>query len=168
VLTTLSSMLRKAERRGRIAANPIRGLERDERPTVENGEQRILDEAELGKLLAGTGSYRVLIVLFSFSGLRLGEALGLVWDVVDLEGGFLRVRAQLSRKRERVVEKTAGSRREVVLVPQLAKVLREHRMASRFKSSTDFVFPAPAGGVCCIAWPPAASSARLRTQASRT
>jgi hypothetical protein len=44
-----------------------------------------------------------------------------------------------------LIEKTAGSRREVVLVPQLAKVLREHRMASRYKAPTDFVFPAPDG-----------------------
>jgi integrase len=87
----------------------------------------------------------VLVALFAFSGTRIGEALGLVWDDVDFESGFIRVRAQLSRKRERVIEKTAGSRREVVLVPQLAKVLREHRMASRFKAPTDFVFPAPDG-----------------------
>jgi integrase len=138
-------MLRKAERRGLIAANPVRGLEPDERPTVENGEKRILNEAELGKLLKGKRAYRVLIALFAFSGLRLGEALGLIWDDLDFEGGFIRVRAQLSRKRVRVIEKTAGSRREVVLVPQLAKALREHRMASRYKAPTDFVFPAPDG-----------------------
>jgi integrase len=167
VLTALSPMMRRAERRGLIAANPVRGLERGERATVENGEKRILDEAELGKLLAGKSSYRVLIALLAFSGLRLGEALGLVWDDVDFEQGFIHVRGQLSRKRERVVEKTAGSRREVVLVPQLAKILREHRMASRFKASTDFVFPAPDGRVSCTAWPPAASSAQSRRLASR-
>lgn len=105
----------------------------------------ILDEAELGKLLAGKGTYRVLIALLAFSGLRLGEALGLVWDDFAFDDGFIRVRVQLSRKRERVIEKTTGSRREVVLVPQLARILREHRMASRYKAPTDFVFPAPDG-----------------------
>jgi integrase len=87
----------------------------------------------------------VLIALFAFSGLRIAEALGLVWEDVDFAGGFVRVRAQLSRRRERVIEKTAGSRREVVLVPQLARILREHRMASLYKAPGDFVFPAPNG-----------------------
>lgn len=145
VLTTLSSMMRKAERRGLIGSNPVRGLERDERPAVEQAEKRILDEAELGKLLAGTGGYRPLIALLAFSGLRLGEALGLTWSDIAFPEGFIRVRAQLSRQRERVESKTAGSRREVVLVPQLALTLREHRMASRYKGETDFVFPAPDG-----------------------
>jgi hypothetical protein len=38
-----------------------------------------------------------------------------------------------------------GGRRAVVLMPQLAKLLREHRMASPYKAETDFVFPAPGG-----------------------
>lgn len=68
-----------------------------------------------------------------------------MWDDIDFKGGFVRVRAQLSRKRERVVEKTAGSRREVVLVPQLARILREHKMRSGYSKPSDFVFPAPDG-----------------------
>lgn len=31
------------------------------------------------------------------------------------------------------------------MMPQLAKLLREHRMASPYKAETDFVFPAPGG-----------------------
>jgi integrase len=154
--------------RGLIGANPVRGLERVERPTVENGEKRILDEAELGKLLASTGSYRVLLALFAFSGLRIAEALGLVWDDVDFDGGFIRVRAQLSRKRERVIEKTAGSRREVILVPQLAKVLKEHRLAPPWSQPSDFLFPAPTVGDSYTVSLPAAASALSRRPALRT
>jgi hypothetical protein len=68
-----------------------------------------------------------------------------VLDDIALDDGFIRVRAQLSRQRERVESKTVGSRREVVLVPQLARILGEHRMASRYKAMSDYDFPAPDG-----------------------
>jgi integrase len=45
----------------------------------------------------------------------------------------------------RVPLKTKASRRKVVLVPQLAAILRKHRMASRFKRPQDLVFTTPAG-----------------------
>lgn len=120
-------------------------LERDERPKIETGERRILSEAEMAALLASADGFRTLVAVGLFAGLRIGESPGLVWDDVDFERGFLHVRYQLDRKRQRVPLKTAESRRDVVLVPQLAKVLREHRMASRFKAPGDFVFPAPDG-----------------------
>lgn len=144
-LTTLSAVMRRAKRDGLIAANPVGELERDERPTIESSEQRILSEDEMGKLLAAAGNFRTLVAVGLFAGLRIGEALGLVWDDVDFEQGFLRLRFQLDRKRQRVALKTAESRRDVVLTPQLARVLREHRMASRFKATGDFLFPAPDG-----------------------
>ena len=75
-----------------------------------------------------------------FGGVRIGELLALRWDDVDLDEGFLRVRFQLSPKRELVELKTDNGRRDVVLIGELGKILREHRMASRFKAPTDFVF----------------------------
>lgn len=71
--------------------------------------------------------------------------LGLVWDDVDFEQGFLRLRYQLDRNRQRVALKTPESRRDVVLTPQLARTLKEHRLASRYSAPTDFLFPAPDG-----------------------
>jgi integrase len=41
--------------------------------------------------------------------------------------------------------KTDSGRRDVVLIPELAKMLREHRMASLHKQAGDFLFPAPEG-----------------------
>lgn len=144
-LATLSGLMRKAKRDGLIAANPVGELERDERPKIESREKRALTEAEMAKLLAAAGRFRPLVAVGLFAGLRLGEGLGLVWNDVDFERGFLRIRYQLDRDRRRAPLKTSESRRDVVLTPQLAKVLREHRMASRFKDGDDFVFPAPDG-----------------------
>jgi integrase len=145
-LTCLSSLYRKAVRAGLVAANPVRGLEPDERPKHERSHKRILSEEEIGKLLATAGASRALLALLLFSGLRIAEALGLSWDDVDFERGFIRVERQLSRNERRRVElKTEAACREVVLMGQLATVLREHRMASRFKQPGDLVFTTPAG-----------------------
>ncbi len=145
-LTALSGLMRKAKRDGLIATNPVGELERDERPQIDSKEKRILDEAEMGKLLNAAGAFRPLVAVGLFGGLRLAECLGLVWEDVDFERGFIRVRFQLDRQRQRVPLKTPESRRDVVLAPQLGQVLREHRMASRFKGPGDFLFPAPDGG----------------------
>lgn len=144
-LTTLSGLMRKAKRDGLIAANPVGELERDERPKIDSREKRVLTEAEMGKLLGAAGAFRTLVAVGLFGGLRLAECLGLVWEDIDFERGFLRCRYQLDRQRQRVPLKTPESRRDVVLAPQLGKVLREHRMASRFKGPGDFLFPAPDG-----------------------
>jgi integrase len=145
-LTTLSGLMGKAARKGLIASNPVRGLERDERPDLGQSEKRVLSESELGRLLASAGeTYRPLISLLSLTGLRIAEALGLTWEDVDYANGVIHVRGQLDRKRKRVTLKTKQARRDVVLVPPLAKLLKVHRLASRFKAPSDFVFPAPDG-----------------------
>jgi len=64
----------------------------------------------------------------TFTGLRLGEALGLEWGDIDWNGGFLTVRR--SRWRDHTASpKTAGSIRRVNLSPETIDVLREHRRA---------------------------------------
>ena len=144
-LTPLSALMRRARRDGLIAANPVAELERDERPKIDTGEKRVLNEEEMAKLLNHACGFHPIVAVGLFAGTRIGETLGLVWDDVDFERGFLRIRYQLDRNRQRVALKTAESRRDVVLTPQLARVLREHRMASRFKAGSDFVFPSPDG-----------------------
>jgi integrase len=73
------------------------------------------------------GLYAVALSL----GLRRGEALGLRWSDVDLDGdGVLRVRQTLQRVDGRLVfapPKTRRSRRTIPLPAATAKVLREHR-----------------------------------------
>ena len=145
VLTVLGRIFATAERAALIPGNPVRKLDRGERPKTDTTERRILSEVEQAKLLAEAGTFKALVAVGMFAGLRMGEALGLTWQDIDFEQGFIRVGYQLDRQRNRVELKTTRSRRSVVLMPQLAGVLREHKMASRFKAPTDFVFPAPDG-----------------------
>ena len=144
-LTPLGRIFATAERAGLIQSNPVRKLDHSERPRVSTDERRILNEAEIGQLLKKGGSFKTLLAVGAFGGLRLGEALGLIWADIDFDEGVIRVRKQLGRDRQRTPLKTGRSRREVILMPQLARVLREHRMASPYKQPEDPVFPAPDG-----------------------
>lgn len=144
-LTVLGRIFATAERASVVQRNPVRQLDQGERPKVSDQEQRILTTAELQTLLSKAGDFRALVAVGAFAGLRLGEALGLRWDNVDTKNGFLHVRNQLDHDRSLVELKTNRSRRDVVMIPQLASALRAHRMKSRFKRPTDFVFPAPDG-----------------------
>ena len=107
VLTPLGRILGHAARRGVIASNPMLRLERGERPAVGRREQRVLTREEIGQLLAAArGVFRPLLATAVFTGLRLGELLGLVWANVDFDAGFIRVRRQLDRDGSRVEPKT--------------------------------------------------------------
>jgi len=145
-LSTLSGCLGRAKRRHLINANPVAELTRDERPKVGNGQKRVLDEKEIADVLAkATDAFRPLIAVALFAGLRLGEILGLRWSDIDFDAGFIHVRHQLTLKRELAELKTDSGRRDVVLIPQLAKMLREHHMSNLRKRPDDFVFSAPDG-----------------------
>jgi integrase len=81
-----------------------------------------------------------------FTGVRLGEALGTRWQDVDLNEGFVYVRDQLGRDRSRGPVKTDAGRRNIVLMPELARVLREHKLKSPFSRPADYLFASPDGG----------------------
>jgi integrase len=150
VLTTLSALYRWASGRRKLAAfNPVRQLERHERPKVRKQKGRTLQPREITALIdsATTDRYRVLIATAIFTGLRLQELLALRWQDVDFDAGEVRVRHQLTRKRAELFEvKSDAGVREVTLRPQLAQVLRHHKAASAHSLPGSFVFAAIAGG----------------------
>jgi integrase len=145
-LATLQSVLRFARRRGWITADPVELLEPQERPRPRRRRQRVLGRAEIERLLAACPpGGRLLIATALFSGLRISELLGLIWEDVDFTAGLIRVRAQLSRAHRgeparRVPPKTPASVREVPLVEQLAHLLAAHKQATPFAASGDWVF----------------------------
>src|SRR4051812_47369806 len=122
-----------------IGSNPMLRLERGERPSVGRRDQRVLSRDEIEQLLgAATATFRPLLATTVFTGLRLGEVQGLIWQEVDFEAGFVRVRKQLDRTGVRVSPKTPQAVRAVVLMPALGKILRAHRLASAHSSDGDF------------------------------
>jgi len=81
-----------------------------------------------------------LFALCLFSGLRLSEALGLVWAEIDFDDAVIRVRFQRSRAGARARIKTPAAVRDVVMMDELAHTLRKAKMASPFTRPQDPVF----------------------------
>jgi integrase len=127
---TLRTALGHAVQWGLIARNPaalVRG------PRVEQFEIKPFTPAEARSLLHALKGER-LEALYSVAltmGLRQGEALGLRWQDVDLELGYLRVSKQLQRidgRLQLVEPKTIRSRRSLAMPTAIVVGLREHRV----------------------------------------
>jgi integrase len=172
-LGVLSRMYAFAIRRGLATSNPVSALERHERPTVRRSEQRVLTHDEIARLLASSNNQaRLLVALAVFTGARQSEILGLRWCDVDLTGGTVHIRSQWERAtkgrpaRLKRLTKTEAGRREIVLVPQLAGVLKRAKLASEFSGPDDFVLARLPGRPishrrCSELWETARSAAGL-------
>ena len=150
-LATLQSVMRFARRNGWVVADPVEHLEHDERPRPPRRHQRVLGRREIDRLLHEcSGRDRLMIATALYTGLRISELLGLIWDDIDFGAGLVHLRAQLSRAHRgeparRVAPKTATSVRQIPLVAQLGRLLAAHRMATPFAAPTDWVFATSKG-----------------------
>ncbi len=98
-------------------------------PTAVRGERETLGRAELERIAQSGDRLVALWLLAGTHGLRESEALGLLWEDVDLGSGTVAVRHQLARGGGRwvlVEPKSALSRRTVALAPQVVAALRDH------------------------------------------
>ena len=126
--------------------NPVRQLERGERPKVEERDKRVLSADELGRLLAAVDpEHRVIFRFAAATGARLGEALDVRWHAVAFDLGVVSFTHQLDRRGDYVPLKTKRSRRTIEIPPSLVAELREHRLRSRFSSDHDYVFASRTG-----------------------
>lgn len=125
----LSRAIRNAERRGKVARNvatlvdvPAGPVKRSRSLTIEQASS-VLKAADGDRLCA---LYKTGLML----GLRPGELLGLCWQDIDFENGILRVTRALRRERGELIlgeQKTAGSRRALVMPTPVSESLRLHR-----------------------------------------
>lgn len=140
-----------AIRRGHIEFNPLRKLDSSERPRMHSRERRVLTHAEIKRLLAAClPDRRPFVTTALFTGMRLSELLGLIWEEVDFDEGLIRVRYQLGRgSREkpstRARLKTGAAIRDIPLLPQLSIMLQKRRLALPRSSPRDYVFPTNGG-----------------------
>lgn len=130
VHTVLHAALRRAVQLDLIQRNPTEAViaprpKRSERPSLTLDQAQTLFEATRDDRL------HALYVLLTTAGLRLGAALGLEWQSVDLDGGTIQLRQELQRQTGRgfVIEelKTVKSRRMVPLTRIAREALRAHQ-----------------------------------------
>ena len=141
----LSSALKLAQEQRLILTNPAEGCAL---PRVEHQEMKTLTTVQLASFFQEAWESGVfeLYYLELATGLRRGELLGLKWEDIDLERGYLRVRRQVSRINGEVVEaplKTKNAYRTLPLAEDTVSVLREQR---KKVGNSPWVFPSPSGG----------------------
>ncbi len=126
---TLRTALNQAVRWGLVGRNAAALVDGPRVPTYEI-QPFSIDEARRFLVAAKGDRLEALYSVALTLGLRQGEALGLRWQDVDVQLGYLRVARQLQRidgTFQLVEPKTARSRRTIVMPSSVAKVLDEHR-----------------------------------------
>jgi integrase len=154
-LKPLNGAFAFALRKGLASQNPVSLLVADERPSITGRELRVLEPAEIAALLEASRElaarkvaqydYTALLQTAVFTGLRVGEILGLQWADVDLDAGTFNVRRQVTQRGDITEPKTRKSRRRVVLSPDMVKQLTAHKLQSPFSLDEDFVFASGSG-----------------------
>jgi integrase len=146
VLGVTNRVYRYAARRlGWTGTNPVSLMLPSERPKPSHGKRRrIFEGRELEQTIRAAGEpYGTLFTLAALTGGRLSELLGLTWSDVrldDLDDAELEFGYQVARHGNRQATKTDGSARTVPIPAELASMLAQHKIGSRFSQSSDFVF----------------------------
>jgi len=146
-LVVAGRILDFARRRlGWAGENPVRALDRSERPSSDQRERRVLTGDELDAvLLAAREPHRQAFALAAMTGARLGEVLGLRWRNLDLEAGVASIEGQLDRRGDLVPCKTKRSERTVELPGALTAQLREHKLRSSASRDEDYLLATRTG-----------------------
>lgn len=147
----LHSIFTYAEKRGQIASNPVKLVDRPRQPQT-NPDVRFLDDAELEALLAAVpdddrgGTERAIYLTAAMTGLRQGELLALRWRDIDWLASRVRVRQNYVRG-EFGTPKSRRSTRSVPLADRAAGELDRHFQASAYIDDDDLVFCHPQSGL---------------------
>ena len=153
----LSAALDVAFERGLVKENVAL---RDHKPRGDDAPADVLSLAEARSILGAADNLERNQARWSVAlslGLRPGEALGLRWSDVDLDGGHLHIRHTLSRLKGKglvlgPVKSKAGAR-TIAMPEQLHRQMKAHRLAQnaeRLVAGTawadgDYVFTQPDG-----------------------
>ena len=150
VLASLKSIISEAERRGLATKNVARST-KIARQTRHEEDVIIPTKEEIRTLIAKTAevlkpgqSYRPLVIIALFTGMRLSELRGLSWDCVDFQKREIRVQQRADFRGVIGSPKSAAGRRTIPVAPIVLNTLREWKLACP-KSKLDLVFPARDG-----------------------
>jgi integrase len=130
IRTVLRIALTQAEKWAMVSRN-VAALA--DSPRVERHKVRPLSPDQAREFLATVRGDRLeaLYTVALALGLRKGEALGLLWEDVELDAGSVTIRHQLQRvsgRKELVATKTQESNRAIALPPAVVDALRTHRI----------------------------------------
>ena len=129
VRQVLNGALRQAVNNGLLEKSPVQGVKTPRReqkkvsaPSVERVQQLLADAVD--------HKYFPVLRVMAFTGLRVGEALGLEWGHVDLVGGMVHVQQTVVTNNGATSlgpPKSAKGTRSIPLDDETAAVLTAHR-----------------------------------------
>jgi len=129
--TVLHMALRQAIKLSYMRVNPTEACIL---PRVPKREMTILQGEQIPKFIdaASNHSHKALFLTLLFTGIRIGEALGLTWDCVDSSNGIIHIRKQLQRERVKggqlqLVSLKNDKERKLSPPTTLFHVLAEHK-----------------------------------------
>lgn len=129
----LSAMYSTAVEDGVTDVNPIRGVRLPGGETDEDEQKRAkaLSREELRVFLAAVpDDWRLFFELLAVTGLRIGEAVGLTWESLDLgDRPKVKVREQVYRGKRKPLKSKDG-KRDIPLSGSMAAKLLAHRRDS--------------------------------------
>jgi integrase len=149
VLAPVRALLATAVEEGLIRHNPAAGLRLPGKLAGPEERVKALAPAELEALLGAAPDAaatvagmppRLFLRFLADTGLRIGEAIALRWAHVDLAERRVAVRERIY-KGGTDAPKSERGRREVPLTSALAADLRAWRLASRYSTDADYVWP---------------------------
>jgi integrase len=128
---TLRGALNTAVKKKLLAYNPALSVEL---PATEPSKARVWDAEQAGRFLDYVRDDRLyaLYLLVVMAGLRRGEVVGLRWEDVRFDTGYLRVAQQVVEVGGQLYvgpPKTKAGERMVALDPDTVAVLKAHRAA---------------------------------------
>jgi integrase len=148
-----------AVKTSRIPENPVKGIDKDTLPSVAGGKHLYLDHTQIAALVDAVGQldtaygkpkpmrevYQVMVLTLAYCGLRMGEAIALRVESVDLDAMELHVVEALGVDDDGnpAVGLPKGDKIRVVGIPDFLGM--ELRVIMSGKDDDDLVFPSPKG-----------------------
>ncbi len=130
--TVMSSVFSYGKAQGYVSQNPCIGA-LYKKDTEEISKLKYLNKEQSKILLNATNEYSIvnaIIHFVLFSGVRIGECLGLTWECVDFENDTIIIANNLSfayGKWFLSTPKTAKSLRTIKMCPYIMELLRLHK-----------------------------------------
>jgi len=137
VHTVLRAMLSSAVDDGLLTTNPAKGLGKSfklvESPRQRQERIKALDRGQVGALLAAADpQHRPLFLVLARTGLRVGEALGLQWDDLNLQDRTAHIERTWSGGR--LGTPKSGSGRTVDLSQETCETLRRLQVTRKLET----------------------------------
>jgi len=127
----LHKALQQAVKIGYLRFNPADACEL---PRIEKKEIKPLDDEAMSAFIEAVRGHRfeAIYLTMLFTGIRRGEACGLLWDCVDLERGTIRIDKQLQNipgqpGAYRLASTKNSKGRTITAAASVVKLLRKHR-----------------------------------------